>query len=169
MGESENSNYALTIPTFRDSSELILPLDKTREGERRLLEAKDVNPITYVELESAYNEAYRELKRHLATIGFQITKAETAVEIAKSDFLIDEYPAIIQALPSKSMDNADFRKAHLMRDTDFTDACDRVNMLKAMEALIDGKIKVFERTCAFMKKRMDLILRSGLGNDKLYK
>jgi hypothetical protein len=163
----ENQENALVIPSFQGREEKHLILNKTREGESRLLEAKMVNPITYAELESCYNESYRELKRHLATIGFEISKAENSLETAKSNFLIDKYQEKIKDLP-KSYDSADLRKAHLMKDPEYIAAKDRVDMLKAMEALLDGKIKVFERTCAFMKKKMDLILRSGLSDPKLY-
>jgi hypothetical protein len=97
----------------------------------------------------------------LAFIGDQLNKADTALETAKSNFLIDSYQEKIKDLP-KSQDSADLRKAWLMRDSAYIAAKDRVDMLKAMEALLDGKIKVFERTCAFMKKKMDLYLRSGM-------
>lgn len=164
----EASKFALTIPQFQGSSELCLPLDKTKEGEKRLIEAKTVNPLTYTELEYCFNEGYRELRRHLATIGFQLTEADKALETAKSNFLIDEYHEKIKDLP-KSMDSADLRKAHLMRCAPYTEAMDRVNMLKAMEALLDGKIKTFEKTCAYMKKQIDLLLRSGQTSPGLYK
>jgi hypothetical protein len=167
---SENtalSEHALVIPAFQKSSELSLNLTKTREGESRILEAKNVSPITYVDLESCYNEAYRELKRHLATIGFELSKADNAMETAKSNFLIDTYPDLIKDRP-KSMDSADLRKAYLMRNVEYVQAKERTDQLKAMEALLDGKIKVFERVCSFMRKRMDLILRSGLSNSQLY-
>ncbi len=164
MNETEHS---LVIPAFQKIEELRLALTYTREGEKRLLEAKTVNPITYVDLESCYNQAYRELKTNLAIIGDQLNKADNALETAKSNFLIDQYQEKIKDLP-KSYDSADLRKAWLMRSEPYLAAKDRVDMLKAMEALLDGKIKVFERTCQYMRKKMDLILRSGLSNSNLY-
>lgn len=167
MNEGQNpigTDHALVIPAFQKSPELSLILNKTREGESRLLEAKVVSPITYAELECCFNEAYRELKRHLATIGFELSKADNALETAKSDFLIDSYQEKIKDLP-KSYDSADLRKAWLMRDAAYLAAKNRSDMLKAMEALLDGKVKVFERTCAFMKKKMDLILKSGMSTN----
>jgi len=160
-------NHSLVIPAFQTSTELQLSLNKTREGEIRLLEAKMVNPITYADLESCFNEGYRELKGHLAKIGLELSKADNALETAKSNFLIDSYQDKIKDLP-KSYDSADLRKAWLMRDSAYLAAKDRVDMLKAMEALLDGKIKVFEKTCQFMRKRMDLVLRSGLSDPNLY-
>lgn len=162
-----SSKYALTIPPYKESSELRLALDKTHEGEGRLHEAKMVNAATYSELEACYNEGYRELRRHLATIGFQLGEADKEMELAKSTFLIDEYPSLIKDLP-KSQDSADLRKAHLMRNQAYVDSLDRINMLKAMEAMLDGKIKTFEKTCAYMKKQMDILLRSGSMNSNIY-
>lgn len=164
---SNDTDHSLVIPPFQKTEELKLALNYTREGERRLIEAKNVSPITYAELESCFNEAYRELKRHLATVGFQLSKADNALETAKSNFLIDRYQDKIRDLP-KSHDSADLRKAWLMRDSEYVAAKDRLDMLKAMEALLDGKIKVFEKTCQYMRKRMDLILRSGLSGSDLY-
>lgn len=167
MSESEkalNADQSLVIPAFQKSSEMQLSLSKTREGESRLIEAKMVNPITYAELTSCYSDGYRELKRHLATVGYELSKADNALETAKSNFLIDKYQEKIKDLP-KSYDSADLRKAWLMRDTEYLAAKDRVDMLKAVEALLDGKIKVFEKTVQFMNKRMDLIIRSGINSN----
>lgn len=162
-----DAGHSLVIPAFQKSEEKALNLNNTREGERRLLEAKDVNPITYANLESCFNEAYRELRRHLATVGYELSKADNALETAKSNFLIDHYQEKIKDLP-KSHDSADLRKAWLMRDSEYLAAKDRLDMLKATEALLDGKIKVFEKTCQYMRKRMDLVLRSGLSGSNLY-
>lgn len=159
--------HSLVIPAFKKVDQISLNLTKTREAEGRLLEAKMVSPITYADLESCYNEAYRELKTNLSIIGDQVNKAENALETAKSNFLIDSYQEKIKDLP-KSHDSADLRKAWLMRDSEYVAAKERHDMLKAMESLLDGKIKVFERTCAYMKKKMDLILRSGLSGSNLY-
>lgn len=163
----ENTEHALVVPSFKTIEEIRLKLTYTREGESRLLEAKMVNPATYSDLESCFNQAYRELKTNLAVIGDQLNKADDLLEKAKSNFLIDNYQEKIKDLP-KSYDSADLRKAWLMRDTEYLAAKERVDMLKAMEALLDGKIKVFERTCVFMKKKMDLILRSGMSGSQFY-
>jgi hypothetical protein len=165
---NNTQEHSLVIPAFQKSNELSLSLNKTREGESRLLEAKMVNPITYTDLESCFNEGYRELRRHLATIGYELTRAETAVEVAKSNFIIDTYPGIVSNLPRAIQSQASTLQAHLVRDQDYLAAMDRVGQLKAFEALLDGKIKVFEKTCSFMKKKMDLILRSGLSGSQLY-
>lgn len=157
----------MVIPGFRGSKDIVLGIAATRESEARFIEVQQVNPVTYVNLEHTFNESYRELKRHLATIGYQLVMADKALRQAKSAFLLDKYPALIQDKP-KNENNADTRDAHLMRDKDYLDALDRVAMLTAMEAFMDGRIKTVENVCRYMRKRMDLITRSGMGSSSLY-
>ena len=164
---SEDSGLKLTIPAYGKSSAISLDLSKTKEAEARLIEAKMVNPSTYADLECTYNEAYRELKRNYSTIGYELDMADKSMEMIKSVLLLDEYPEFMQGRP-KGNDSADTRKAFLMKSQEYLDALDRIAMLKAMESMLDGKIKVFERTCAYMKKQMDLIIRSGLSGTNLY-
>lgn len=167
MSNEASKTEKLVVPGFRGSPSMELELAKTRAGESRFLEAKDVNPITYADLEHSFNESYRELKRHHATVGFQLTLADKTLKQAKAEFIIDKYPAIMEGKP-KTYDTAERREAHLMRDKEYLEALDRVNQLKALEAFIDGKIKVLENVCRYMRKRMDLIMRSGLSDGALY-
>lgn len=162
-----NSEQSLVIPAFRNASQLNLELTKTKEATSRLIESKTVNPVTYVELEYCYGEAYRELKRHIASIGHEIAKTEVALRMAKSIVLREKYPQFMEGRP-KSQDNSDMRDAFLIQDKEYLEALERLNLLKAMEAYVDGKIKTFENASRWMKKQMDLIIRSGLSNQNLY-
>lgn len=167
LPSSTRESVALEIPAFGKSPLRTLDIEKTREGEKRLVEAKMVSPVTYADLEHCFNEAYRELSRHAATVQYELAMAEKEMEIAKSTFLIDTYPDLMAKKP-KSQDSADMRKAYLMRDPAYTAATDRIARLQAMESFVTSRIKVFERVCAYMKKRMDLIIRSGLSAGELY-
>jgi hypothetical protein len=158
---------ALVIPAFRGSPALTLELGRTREAERRIIEAKTVNPVSYADLEHCFNESYRELKKNLSNVGYQISLADKALEQAKAVVLLDKYPDFMKD-KTKTQDNADLRKAFLMRDDDYLEALDRVNQLKAMESFLDGKIKVMERVSAYCKKQMDILIRSGMANANLY-
>lgn len=157
----------LVLPSFGKIPALTLRMDRIKEAESRLIEAKTVNPITYSELEHCYNEAYRDLKQHLSAIGYQIALSQKAMEIAKADALLDKYPDFMKDRP-KNQDNAATRDAFLIRDEAYVAALDRFNQLKALESNMDGKIKVMERVCSYMKKQMDLVLRSGLTGKDLY-
>jgi hypothetical protein len=156
----------LVLPALGKIPELKLSMDKIVEAEKRILEAKSVNPVTYADLESSFNESYRDLKRHLSSIGFQIAVTEKAMEAAKANVLLDTYPAYIEANDVK--DNADIRKALLSRDEAYGAALDRYNQLKALESNFDGKVKVLENVCRYMRKQMDLLLRSGMSNRDYY-
>lgn len=154
------------LPAFGKSQALPIDMSKIREAEKRIIEAKMVNPSTYAELECCFNEAYRDLKRHLSTIGFQLALADKTLEEAKASILLDTYPEFLKnGSMKKSQDNADLRKAFMIRDPSYSATLDRINQLKALESNMDGKIKVIERTCAYMKKQIDLVLRSGLGGN----
>jgi hypothetical protein len=157
----------MTIPGFRGSKDIVLNIAATRESEARFVEVQTVNPITYVNLEHTFNESYRELKRHLATIEYQRVMADKAARQAKSAFLLDKLPDLMKDKP-KNENNADMRDAHLMRDKDYLEAIDRVAMLAALEAFLDGRIKTVENVCRYMRKRMDLVIRSGLSGSDLY-
>jgi len=162
------SNHILEIPPFGGSPALKMDMSNVRFAESRLIEAKTVNPSTYSDLEHCYNEAYRDLKRYSSSIGYNLMMAEKALEQAKANVLLDKYPEFMKDKP-KTQDNADLRKAFMIRDSEYCAALDRIAQLKALESNFDGKVKVMERVCSYMKKRMDLIIRSGLSGTNLYK
>jgi hypothetical protein len=160
-------NQTLIIPAFGKSTALHLDMGRIREAESRIIEAKMVNPSTYADLESSYNEAYRDLKRHLSAIQYQLAMADKILEEAKAEVLLDKYPTFMKGKP-KSHDSADLRKAFLIRDAGYVAALDRIAQLKALESNFDGKIKVLENVCRYMRKRMDLIIKSGLSSTDYY-
>jgi hypothetical protein len=157
----------MVIPGFQGSPPIVMPIAATRESEARFIEVKTVNPITYTDLEHTFNESYRELKQHLATIGYQLEMAKKALRNAQSRVMLDLYPDFIKDKP-KTYDNSHVRDAFLMRDKEYADAIDRIAMLTALESFMDGRIKTVENVCRYMRKRMDLVLRSGLSGADLY-
>jgi len=159
--------HALVVPAFGKSPELRLDRSKTNEAKIRAVEAKMVNPLTYTDLEHCFNEAYRELVRNSAALNFQLGEADKALQRVKADYLIDTYyPEVMKGKP-KYMDSSDLRNAYLMRQPDYVAALDRINQLKSFLTMIDGDIRSFENICRYMRKQMDLIIRSGV-NSNLY-
>jgi hypothetical protein len=154
----------LAIPQFDDRPVIILDFTGIRAGERRLIEAKVVNPMTYSELEYSFNEGYREAKKNLTIIGYEITQAERIYRRIKSELILDDYPAFLRTSGLK--DNAMIRDAFLEKNAAFVGAQERINMLRAMESLMDGKIKVFENVCRYLRKQMDIVMRSGIDPNK---
>jgi hypothetical protein len=163
MSDSVTSpdNHTLELPAFGKSLALKMDMSSIRNAERRIIEAKTVNPSTYVDLEHAFNEAYRDLKRHMSTVGYQLAMADKALKEAKAEVLLGSYVEFMQGKP-KYQDNADYREAHLIKDANYSAALDRVAQLKALESNFDGKIKVMENVCRYMRKKMDLLIRSGV-------
>ena len=155
-----NDGLALELPEFRGLPAIRLNVSALQEAERRVHEAQHVNPSTYTNLEHCFNEAYRELKRHLATVGYQIVKAENEYEKSRSIVLLDKYQEYMKDKPSK-LDTSEFRKAYISQDKDVVEAKDRLDSLKALEIFLDGRVKVMENVCRFMRKKIDLIIRSG--------
>lgn len=152
------------IPPFDARPPVPLDFKKISEGEKRLVEAKVVNPATYKELEFTFNEGYRTAKANLSIVGYEIAQAKKIVRRIKSEYLLDEYPDFIKN--KKLNDNTANREAFLERQADYVAANDRLDMLLALESLLEGKVKVFENVCRYMKQSMRLIERSGIDPNK---
>lgn len=152
--------HAIELPAFGKSTALKMDMTSIRAAETRVAEVKTVNPSTYSELEYVFNEAYRDLRRHLTQITFQITMTQKALEEARADVLMGSYAEYLQGKP-KYNDNANMREAFFAKDPVIESIVIRLAQLRAFESNFDGKIKFFENHCRAMRKKMDLILRSG--------
>jgi hypothetical protein len=150
----------LELPSFGRAPALRLEMDKIREAESRFLEAKTVSPSTYSDLEHTFNESYRDIKRHLSSIGFHLNLTDKALREAKANVLLGSYAEFMKGKP-KSHDNADLRDAYLIKDADYLATLDRQNQLKALESNFEGKLKVVENVCRYMRQKMYLISKNG--------
>jgi len=153
-----------TIPAFDTRPPVSLIFTSISEGEKRLIEARLVNGGTYSDLEYCFNEGYREAKKNLSTVGYEISQAKKILRRIKSQYILDVYPKFLKENGLK--DNACNREAFLEKQADFVSAQDRLDMLLALESLVEGKIKVFENVCRYMKKEMDILIRSGMTGNK---
>lgn len=161
-----NQCVEFSIPEFGTIEKQVLDMTKIREAEGRILEAKVVNGGTYNELEFTMNEGYREAKKNLSLVGYNKLMTEKAIRKAKSEALIDEYSDWLKETRLK--DSAAIREAFLETKESYTKAVDRLNMLIAIESLVEGKIKVFENVCRYIRKEMDIRIRSGMIDSNLY-
>lgn len=164
MENHSTQDKALVLPAFGKSPELKLEMGSIREAESRFLEAKTVSPATYSDLEHTFNESYRDLKRHLSNIGYQITLTDKALREAKGEVILGTYADHMKDKP-KYQDNTDLRDAFLMKDEKYTSALDRLNQLKALQSNFEGKMKVVENVCKYMRQKMYLISKSGVPID----
>lgn len=167
MGEQNLNEHSIIVPAFGKSPQLRLDMGIVREAEIRLVEAKTVNPSTYSDLSHCYNESYRMLKLHLSNVGYQVALAEKALEEAKADVILGEYSEFLKDKP-KTAGNTDLRNAFLIRNPEYSSALDRISQLKAIQSNFEGKIKVLENVVSYMKQKMYLVSKSGLGNENLH-
>jgi hypothetical protein len=158
---SEPKDQALVIAAFGKSPELRLDMTNVRVAETRYIEAKTVNPSTYSDLEHCFNESYRNLKNHLSNIGYQLTLADKELRTAQADVILGAYAEYLLGKP-KSADTTHLKDAFLMRDEKYVATLDRVNQLKALQSNFEGKIKVVENVCKYMRQKMYLISKSGV-------
>jgi hypothetical protein len=156
-----NDGLIISLPGFHDQPAISLDFTAIKTAERRLIDSKTVNTATYNELEHVFGEAYRELKKHITTVGFQIMKTEAILKRNKAVAILDKYPEYIKAKEGLS-DNAKVRDAFVDTDKDVIEAQERLDSLKATEMFLDGRIKVMENVCRYMRKQMDLLMRSGI-------
>lgn len=161
MSESLPKNrddLSVTVPGFKNLAPLVMDMGALKEGERRIVEAKLVNPSTYVELEHVFNQSYMELKRNISAIGFQIGRMEKEIERAKATLLFDKYPEFIKDKP-KNLDTAATRNLFLANDPEIQEGEDSLLFLKRLESNLDGRIRVMENVCRYMRRQMDIVLR----------
>lgn len=156
----------VTLPEFRGLPAVSFQLTALKEAERRLIEAKTVNPSTYNELEYVMNESYRELKRNLSSIGYQVLKTEAELDKSRAAAILDKYPEFLVGKPAK-FDNASVREAFISRDEDVRQAQERLDSLKALQMFLEGKVRVMENVCQYMRNSIKLVMRSTV-NSNLY-
>jgi len=160
----EKGETEFLIPKFGGRPPVSISFTKIVRGENRLHESQAVNGATYSELEYVFNESYREAKQNISVIGYEITQTQKALRKLKSYYILDEYPDFLKE--RKLKDNASNRDGFLEKQRLYVEAHDRLDMLTALLSLVEGKIKVFENTCRYMRKEMDILVRSGMTNNK---
>jgi hypothetical protein len=104
---------------------------------------------------------------NLSNIGYHLLVAEKALQSAKADVILGSYAEFLEGKP-KNAGSSDLRDAFLTKDGAYNAALDRTHQLRAIISNFEGKIKVLENVVSYMKQKMYLISKSGLGNDNLY-
>lgn len=151
---------ALSIPGLSGLMDpMNLEISAIHEAESRLIEAKSVNIATYKSLEYLYNEGYRQARQCLAAIDYQIVRAERQKEREKARVVLEVIPTKLEGKPA-SYNNADFRAAILSQDEQYNKISEHIEMLKASSKFFEIRISVFEKACQYMRKGIDIILRS---------
>jgi hypothetical protein len=163
---SETKEVALVIAPFGKLPELRLNMTAVRAAEQRYIEAKTVNPSTYADLECSFNESYRVLKDHYSQIGYQLSLAEKELRLAQANVVLGAYAEYLAGKP-KAADTSHMKDAFLMKDETYLALLDKVNQLKAFQSNFEGKIKVVENVCRYMRQKMYLVSKSGVPTESI--
>lgn len=148
-----------TVPSQGGRPSVPIDLTNVKLAEEAIvMGARVVNGGTYEDLERQITTAHGDLKQYVANIGYEVTRTEKVLKSRKSELLLDEWPAKRKELGlSDSGRNAE---AFLQRDALILELQDRIDLLKALVEKFEGKMKTFEKTSSYMKKEIDIQLRS---------
>lgn len=151
----------MVVPAFRNCPELKLKMSAWEEAMKRMPEAKALVASNYLDLEFAFQHAWRESKRNAIQVGDALKKAKQNVEEIKSDIILDEIPRLLEEKP-KSANNADFRRAVMAKNEDYKKAQEHVQKLEAMLDHFESHMKTMENVSRFLKKQMDYFRNTGI-------
>lgn len=157
----KNNGTTMVVPAFKHCPELVLNMSGWQTAMDRFREAQNLVPGNYSSLEFCFQEAWRESKRNAIAVGDAVKKARQNIEEIKADIILDEIPKLLKDMP-KTANNSDFRKAVMMKNSDYIAANDHLGKLEAMLEHFESHMKVMENTSRFLKKQMDYYIRSGV-------
>jgi len=158
---AEAKTSLIEVEAFKHCKVLRLETTDWNIAMGRFKEAQNLVPGNYSSLEFCFQSAWRESKRNAISVGAGICKAKQNIEEAKADIILDEIPEILKDLP-KSANNADFRKAIMSRNKDYTDSLEHCDKLEALLEHFESHMKIMENTSRYLKKQMDYFIRSGV-------
>ena len=159
----EAKTSILEVEAFKNCKQLRLNTTDWGTAMARFHEAKNLVPGNYSSLEFSFQSAWREAKRNAIEVGEAICKAKQNIEEAKADIILDEIPRILEERGlSKTANNADFRKAVMSRNIDYSTSLEHLDKLEALLEHFESHMKIMENTSRFLKKQMDYFIRSGV-------
>jgi hypothetical protein len=112
-------------------------------AENRIHETSFITPQKSPELTSLFNKTISELYENIVMVDYEVSQAATNVDKIEATILIDKAS---ETLKKKGLSNsADMREAVVKIDPEYQDAMNRLQALKAMSALLKGKLESFKR------------------------
>lgn len=115
---------------------------------RAVVEVPIVNSTKAPELLGKFHGAYLILSRQVAMVQYELNRATSNEEKARSIFMLDRLPTVVQekglSTPKSPLGTEDIRSALLQVDEDYCRAEDLVHELKCIVAQLLGKLKTVE-------------------------
>lgn len=117
--------------------------------EARIQEIATVTPQKAPELLATFNRAALDLDRLGNQLELEYQMSVRAADKVRAEILLDRVPKILAekglSTPKNPMGSEDLRQAVLSADTQYQEALERSDLLKAMVKMIRGKYEAFER------------------------
>lgn len=127
-------------------------------AESRLKEISVVSGEASRELMGYYVDAISNVNRYLGWVTYELLHAQKYLKLAKAEVIIDKMPDQLIELKKKGQkDNADLREALVYRDSAFQQQLDTFNGLTALKAMLEAKVKTFEKAHYACKAVYDTI------------
>lgn len=120
-------------------------------AESRIGEVATVTQHKAAELLSAYNESWFLLNKSVTIIAYERSRADDAVRRARAVALLSYTDADLKSR-GHSKGSADLREALAELDQGVIAAKDRLNEIRMIHALLEGKMKAFENAHNAVKK-----------------
>lgn len=131
-------------------------MDEVYRAEGRIKEVAYVNAHKAPELLAAFNIAYLDINDHLTKLELALNEAQKVANKRRSIVILDEVPKILAlkglASTRSPGGSEDQRNAILDQDELYLTALERVQIVKAMQSLLEGKQKAIEMAFTSVKK-----------------
>ena len=151
------------IPSCGLRPEVHLDMSLIYQGEHRLVEARTVNPAIYGDLEILFTQGDAQARKLYSIVGYELAMAKKMLRAIKSEIILDDWQDYKKE--HKLTENATNRDAFLERNSKFVEIQDHIDMLTALETLLEGKTRIFKEVRTYMRKQIDILLR-GIALDK---
>jgi hypothetical protein len=116
------------------------------EAESRLSDLRFVNHETGVELSAYYTQVCNTVTKYLAWLEYELLAADKHYGLAKATVILDHMPEAAQKLKESGVKvNEDVREAMIAKDIACQSQLERLNMLKALQKLLEGKMHSFTK------------------------
>lgn len=142
-----SQSNVLTVPRGKDGlPPLSLEMGEIYSAEKRLKELAYVTPSTSGELRAYFNEMTNNCTKYIAWIAYEVVVAEKRFSDEKARVILEVLPEEVVKLKETGLKpNDDWREAIVTRDEGCRKAKDIIDMLKAVQKMLENRAKTFER------------------------
>lgn len=139
--------------------QISIDLRSIKQAEVRISEIAIVNGLTAPELMATFNKAYLQVTEAIARVTLQYNRTEKEVERRRAVIILDLAKDILTKKgltnPKSPTGNDDLREAVVNIDEEYIQLIDKLDYLKALMVLLEGKKRAFEQAFTGVRKLLD--------------